>query len=270
MAYADVFERAASSYDRVGVAFFSVFGRDLVAAASVSPGESVLDVGTGRGAVLAPAARAVGEQGRAVGVDLAPTMVALTAAELGHLAQVEVRQADATALPAALGTFDAVLSSLVLFFTPDPGATLRHWGGFVADHGRLGLVTVLDDEDDRRFVDLLREWIVTPEKGRQQPDDGPTPFALVKDPRWLDAALAEAGFPDIDSRTTRHRTRFENVEQWWSWAWSHGMREALEMIPPEHHDAFKVAALEELDAHRLPDGALGFHVTTRTTVARRA
>ena len=114
--HAEVFDRAAPTYDRVGVAFFSTFGRALVDAAAVRPGESVLDVGCGRGAVLGPAASAVGPTGRAVGVDLAPSMVALTAADLADQPHVTVAQADAAALPPELGTFDAVVSSLVLFF----------------------------------------------------------------------------------------------------------------------------------------------------------
>jgi ubiquinone/menaquinone biosynthesis C-methylase UbiE len=48
----DVFDRASADYDAVGVDFFTPMGAALVSAASPQPGERVLDVGCGRGAVL--------------------------------------------------------------------------------------------------------------------------------------------------------------------------------------------------------------------------
>ncbi len=264
--HAAVFDRAAPTYDRVGVDFFATFGARLVALADLRAGESVLDVGCGRGAVLGPAADAVGAAWRAVGVDMAPTMVWLTAAELADHAHVEVRQGDATALPADLGTFDVVLSSLVLFFTPDPAATLRHWADHVAPGGRLGLTTFLADPDDDWFRDLVSSWL--PEQP-PAPADGPSSFELVRDPVWLDDALRAADLGSITAETLRHPIRFADVDQWWRWVWSHGGRAALEAIPADRHDAFKAAAGEALADRPLPDGTLGSHTTVRFTVARR-
>ena len=48
---ADVFDRAAEMYDQLGVDFFTPMGRDLVGRAGLRPGERVLDLGAGRGAV---------------------------------------------------------------------------------------------------------------------------------------------------------------------------------------------------------------------------
>jgi O-methyltransferase/aklanonic acid methyltransferase len=73
---AAVFGRAADVYDSV-IPFFERFGARLVEVADLRPGESVLDVGAGRGATLLPAARAVGPEGRALGVDLSEEMVTL-------------------------------------------------------------------------------------------------------------------------------------------------------------------------------------------------
>lgn len=61
----EVFEQAASSYDRTGVSYFEPFGTALVGCAGIRPGERVLDIGCGRGAVLFPAAAATGPTGHA-------------------------------------------------------------------------------------------------------------------------------------------------------------------------------------------------------------
>ncbi|MEU8615659.1 methyltransferase domain-containing protein, partial [Actinoplanes sp. NPDC048791] len=89
------FDAAAASYDSVGVDFFTPMGAELVRRAAIRPGEYVLDVGCGRGAVLLSAAAATGPTGRVVGIDLAPSMVELTAAATAHLPGVTVQVGDA-------------------------------------------------------------------------------------------------------------------------------------------------------------------------------
>lgn len=59
-----VFSRSSKTYSRVGPDFFQHFGRRLVEFAAVSAGSQVLDVASGRGAVLFPAARALGVPAR--------------------------------------------------------------------------------------------------------------------------------------------------------------------------------------------------------------
>ena len=138
---AGVFERSAPTYDAVGVAFFTDVGRRLVALAEVQPGERVVDLGCGRGAALFPAATAVGPTGTALGIDLAPTMVALTRADarVRGLAHVSVEMGDAQEPGLTTGRYDVVLSSLTVFFLPDPLAGLRAWRDAVVDDGRLAI-----------------------------------------------------------------------------------------------------------------------------------
>ncbi len=54
---ARIFTRVAGTYDRTGPAFLSHFGRRLAALAEIEPGMRVLDVATGRGAVVFPCGR---------------------------------------------------------------------------------------------------------------------------------------------------------------------------------------------------------------------
>jgi ubiquinone/menaquinone biosynthesis C-methylase UbiE len=68
---ASVFGRGARDYDRVGTPVFGRLGRRLVELAGVHAGGRVLDVATGRGAVLFAATERAGERGRVIGVDLA-------------------------------------------------------------------------------------------------------------------------------------------------------------------------------------------------------
>jgi ubiquinone/menaquinone biosynthesis C-methylase UbiE len=142
-AIADVFGRGAESYDQVGVDFFTPAARDLVARARVRPGERVLDVGTGRGAVLFAAAEAVGASGRAVGTDLSTRMAELTQADarargLDHVTAVP---GDAERPEFPDGSFDVVLAGLVIHFLPAPATALGRYAALLAPRGRLGFTT---------------------------------------------------------------------------------------------------------------------------------
>src|SRR5512142_2158763 len=90
---AGVFSRGAATFDQVGPPFFSHFGRQLVELAQISEGARILDIATGRGAVLFAAAERLGEQGYVTGVDLAKDMVEETRREIERraLKNVDVR-----------------------------------------------------------------------------------------------------------------------------------------------------------------------------------
>ncbi len=67
----------------------------------INAGETVVDIGCGAGTDLLLAAGQTGPAGRAIGVDMTPSMLdcARDAAERAHLPQVELRLGDATSLP---------------------------------------------------------------------------------------------------------------------------------------------------------------------------
>src|SRR6476646_6666658 len=72
---ARLFDALADTYDAVGGDFFGPIASGLLEALDPRPGESFADLGCGKGALLLPAAQAVGPTGRAVGVDISPGML---------------------------------------------------------------------------------------------------------------------------------------------------------------------------------------------------
>ncbi|GAB2577246.1 class I SAM-dependent methyltransferase [Microlunatus antarcticus] len=263
---AGVFDRAAATYDAVGVPWFGPIAAGLVAALEPQPGERVLDVGCGRGAVLGRVAPLVGAQGRAVGLDLAPEMVRRTAADLADLEWVEVLVGDAQAPDLPPRSYDVVASSLVLFFLDDPAAALRRWTELLVPGGRLG-VTTFGEEDPRwRSVDAVFGPYL-PARLKDARTSGATgPF---DSDAGMEALLAEAGLVEVRTVRATVEARFRDVEHLLAFTWSHGQRAMWEAVPETDRDAVRTRIVERVAELGL--GAPGFTFTqdVRHTLARR-
>lgn len=91
------------------------------AIASLKPGETVLDLGSGAGFDCFLAARSVGSSGQVLGVDMTPEMVAkarANAAKAG-VTNVEFRFGEIEALPVAANSVDVIISNCVINLSPD-------------------------------------------------------------------------------------------------------------------------------------------------------
>lgn len=263
---AGVFDRAADTYDRVGVPWFGPIAAGLVDELDVRPGEQILDVGTGRGAALIPLAMATGPTGRVLGIDLAPRMVALTARDTVDLPQAEVRVGNATAPALPSSSFDVVAASLVLFFLPDPVAAIRTWADLLVDGGRLGISTFGPQDErwthvDDVFLPYLPAGLMDARtSGRRGPfasDDG------------VAQVLREGGLTQV---RTAHRSivvRFRDAAQLLEFSHSHGQRGMWESVPEELlgrvGEQFTAAAQEAAD----PGGAITFTQIVRYTLGVR-
>ena len=89
--------------------------------AGIRPGDTVLDLGSGAGIDVFLAAKAVGPQGRVIGVDMTPEMIARawSNAVKGGQRNVEFRLGDIEALPVDGGSVDVVISNCVINLVPD-------------------------------------------------------------------------------------------------------------------------------------------------------
>ena len=109
-------------------------------AALLRPGQSVLDVGCGSGAITRGIAEAVGPGGRVLGLDLNAGLIARARRAHGDLPNLAFEIGDVFALPESAG-FDVVTAARVLQWLADPLAALR---AMVNATRPGGLVVVLD------------------------------------------------------------------------------------------------------------------------------
>ncbi|MGW1716557.1 methyltransferase domain-containing protein [Streptomyces sp. NPDC002156] len=88
------------------------------------PGHTVLDVGCGPGTDLPALAERVGATGRVIGVDRDPAMLATARERTAATSTVELREADAHALPVVPGTVDRAKIDRVLMHVRSPADVL--------------------------------------------------------------------------------------------------------------------------------------------------
>lgn len=230
---------------------------DSVADTYDAVGERVLDVGCGRGAVLIRVAEAVTATGAATGIDLSPRMVEATAADVARrgLSWVDVLVGDAMepALPAS--SFDAVTSSLVLFFLPDPLAALRAWRALLVDGGRIGVSTFGPFDDQwREQVDATLAAFRPAETRDARTTGGQGPFASDE---GMDRLLDEAGFRNLRTVTAMVSPRFDDATHWQRWSMSVGQRQFWDAVPEDRRSEVETAAFAAVERCRKPDGRFG-------------
>lgn len=263
-----VFDEIAPDYDQSGVAFFAPIAEELVGLLALRPGERVVDVGCGRGALTLPAARAVGPGGRVTAVDIAPSMVDLTrqAAEDAGLSQVETAVITADALGLPEGSADVVAASLVLFFAPDPPATLTSWLRLLEPGGRLGISTFGEADPTWRQVDRLFDPYLPPALLDARTSGRSGPFSSDE---GVEELFTTAGATDVRTARVPFHVHFPDAEGWRRFSMSTGQRAFWRFVPEDRRESLFREAAEVLEAARSGEGDLVVVQDVRYTLGRR-
>ena len=125
-------------------------------------GEAVLEIGYGSGQSILRLAEAVGDSGKACGIDISGRMLSVAtrrAAAAGMAGRVELRCADALPLPYGDSVFDGVFMSFTLeVFSPqEMDALLRECRRVLKPSGRV-CVVAMSSQGKRTTMMRLYGW----------------------------------------------------------------------------------------------------------------
>jgi ubiquinone/menaquinone biosynthesis C-methylase UbiE len=182
------------NYDRyLGPCLFEPYALDIVQRVQVSEGASVLEIACGTGIVTRHLRNSLPNSARLVATDLNEAMLAYAARKFGPDDAVEWKQADATALPFADASFDAVVCQFGLMFFPDKEAALREVHRVLVPGG-VFVFNVWDAIDKNELAQIAHE-IVSSFFEHDPPTFYKIPFGLYEQGLIVDL-LRDAGFKD--------------------------------------------------------------------------
>lgn len=234
----DIWDRMSRFYEHeIDVRFASIVDA-VLAYATLSPGDRVLDLGTGTGSVALRAAAAVTPGGHVTGVDISADMLAVASRRAAdrHLHNVEFLEGQAEAVPVDDRTMDVVLASLSLMFVLDRAAAAREITRVLKRPGGRFVAAVWagpDDCDIVQFQSIAGKFAAPPAKGA-----GPGSMA---DADEFVGQLADAG---IDVRVERQEHIFEFTDFDSAWNVLAGVTAA--QLAPDVQEAAKQAVRDRM------------------------
>jgi len=222
-------------------AFVPALGDAVLQLLAPQPGELILDLGCGDGALTARIAAA---GARVVGIDSSPEMV-----EAARARGIDAFVADAEVMDVTrFGQFDAVFSNAALHWMLDPDAVatgifkaLRDGGRFVGEMGGEGNLAILRQ--------ALRD--VLTERGYPMPEQDPAWYASVD---TFTRLYCIAGFCDVRAELIARPTPLPGGVADWVRTFRAGVMDVA-MVPEwERDDIAASVEARVAPALRQPDG----------------
>jgi SAM-dependent methyltransferase len=245
-----------------GISPFDFFSAELVKVAALSPGDAVLDLGTGNGLGLIPAAQAVAPA-VVVGVDFATQMLeaARQRADRFGVQNIELALMDVAHLDLADATFDVALASSVFQFVGYSTEVLREWRRVLRADGRLvfSVPQIGSDPAMSLIADLIGEHAA-----KLAPEVLATSRVAQKNRSAhldLPALCRASGFQRASVSELCLRMTVADVEEWWAIQWTHGIRAFLRAFDDATLDQIKRDAGIRLESLRRADGAIPLTLT---------
>ncbi len=173
-----------------------IFTQHVLAAAAITKGQRILDVGCGCGAISLEVARAVGPTGHVVGLDVSRPMLERARDRAKDHPNIVLVEHDATTY-AASAPFDTLVSRFGVMFFDEPTVAFTNLRHATKPGGRISFVCWQGlAKNDWAAVPLSAVLRVLP-PGEPARPRAPGPFAFAE-PDYLEGIMKNAGWSAIE------------------------------------------------------------------------
>jgi SAM-dependent methyltransferase len=244
----------AQSYERFMGRWSRMLAPHFVRFAGVRDGDTVLDVGSGTGALTAAIATKA-PSSRIVGIDPAAPYVALAKSQQGG-ALVEFEVGDAQQMRFDNAMFDRTLSLLVVNFIPDRRKALREMKRVTKAKGAVA-AAVWDYDEGMEMLRAFWDEAVALTPAHAAKDERNMPLCRRGD---LGTLWREEGLQDVVEEALTIETRFESFDDFWTpFLYKQGPAGAYaSSLPAADRDALRLRLRRRLLGHG-PDKPIVMH-----------
>lgn len=232
-----LFDDVAEKY--ATVPFFHEFGERIVAYSGIEAGGKILDIATGRGAILHPASKVVGSSGSVVGIDISPAMIRELETDVKDEPNTELEVMDAGSMAFPDETFDAAFCGFAMHIIPEPRKVLAEAFRILEPGGVFTFSTPGPASGDRWnfYFDAMRDAAPAARAGKWSPPKPPD----------LEALTAEAGFAPVEKTHEEAHTPIPDAESFWEMEMLYGMRGFILALPEKERSEFKARTFRGLE-----------------------
>jgi ubiquinone/menaquinone biosynthesis C-methylase UbiE len=248
---AATYNAASDAYDGPSNSFWDRFGRRTVDRLQLTKGARVLDVCCGSGASAIPAAKAVGDSGAVLGIDLAENLLQLATAKAARdeLTNIEFRKGDLLDLNLPSESFDAVICVFGIFFIPDMTGAVSELWRLVRPGGKLAITTWgprFFEPANTAFWNSVRT--VRPDLYKSF-----NPWDRISEPDALRLLFESAGVNECEVVAESATHRVNQPDDWWSMVMGSGYRGTVEQLSETDYDLVRQANLDYIRSQDVRD-----------------
>lgn len=225
------FNSGAEKFDEIGPPFFSYYGEIIAKAAKIKPGDIILDVACGKGAVTFPVAEELNNDGKVFGIDISENMIKeCKKRSIANKTDKPVFMVmDAENLKFENETFDKVLCGFGLFFLPDIEKGLSEIKRVLKKDGTLIFSSWNNEYQLTWLIEILAEYL--PDlKNPLKPDHDRIHESDFRTITGIEKILGISGFKKVEILTENIDCYYKNEEEWIKSRWNSGTRMFFERL----------------------------------------
>lgn len=257
--------------DIIGLDFWSAFGKKLVQYLEMKSGLRVLDVGTGGGACLIPAAKIIGSSGHAIGIDRWENCITETLENLKRnlLYNATAEIMDARELTFDDNSFDYVTCGFIGFSDVfdfqnhkyrKENDKMNHILRVLKTDGKAGFSTWQSQGELDYLRKLLQDYLRKYNTKSQEEIDN-IPISYSKETKeGFEKILQDAGFNNVLVFSEDYIIEYENIDEWFRVMKQSGwiLREMLGKAETDINDFKEKVLPHNLESYKQKNGSYHF------------